>query len=149
MTSNQHTEYQKQYRKHRIHRVIIFSKEEYQILLNLAKEHRKPFSTFVREVALAHVSNQYVLPNDEQTKAVQVLLIRYGTNLNQIAHVTNATFHISQEKIYEIQNQFQKLRQEVLDLYNKPIPVEQVIRDAITKHPEFKEQIALILNDTQ
>jgi len=147
MPSNQHTEYQKQYRKHRIHRVIIFSKEEYQLLLDLAKEHHKPFSTFVREVALAHVSNQYVLPNDEQTKAVQVLLIRYGTNLNQIAHVTNATFHISREKIFEIQNQFQKLRQEILDLYNKPIPVEEVIRNAIHKNPEFKQRIELILKE--
>ena len=147
MPSNQHTEYQKHYRKHRIHRVIIFSKEEYQLLLDLAKEHHKPFSTFVREVALAHVSNQYVLPNDEQTKAVQVLLIRYGTNLNQIAHVTNATFHISREKIFELQHQFQKLRQEILDLYNKPIPVEEVIRNAINKNPEFKQRIELILKE--
>jgi hypothetical protein len=149
MSTKNHNEYMKAYRKDRIHRIVIFSHEQYELLLQSAKEHKKPFSTHVRELSLAFVSNQYVLPSDEQTKAVQVLLIRYGTNLNQIAHVANATFQISREKIFEIQNQFQKLRQEVLELYNKPISVEQVIRDAITKQPEFKEQIALILKENR
>jgi|GEM_PF-6758928 len=147
MPTNEHTEYQKQYRKHRIHRVIIFSKEEYQLLLDLAKEYHKPFSTFVREVALAHISNQYVMPNDEQSKAVQVLLIRYGTSLNQVAHLANATSHISHVGILNIQKQFQKMRQEIIDLYNKPVPVEEVIRNAIHKNPEFKQRIELILKE--
>jgi Mobilization protein NikA len=148
MHSKNHTEYQKQYRKHRIHRLIIFSREEYQTLLNSAKEHHKPFSTFIREMALAHISNQYVLPNDEQTKAVQLLLTRYGTNLNQLAYISNATFHIDDDRIAVIQNQFQKLKQEIIDLYNKPISVEEVIRDAFRRDPEFKKRIAIILNES-
>lgn len=50
MTPEAKKVYNKEYRKHRVHRVIIFSKEEYEHLTTLAEKHRKPFSTLVREL---------------------------------------------------------------------------------------------------
>ena len=90
MTKDENKNYQHEYRKRKVHRVIIFSQAQYKFLFELAKKQDKPFGTFVRELALAQGKNEYVLPSDEATRLVKILLIKYGTNLNQLAHIANA-----------------------------------------------------------
>lgn len=147
MTSKKRADYQREYRKQRIHRVIIFSQEEYQTLLKSARDCKKPFSTYVRQTALSLGANRYVLPDYEQTRAVQLLLVRYGTLLNQIAYVSNATFEVSPGAIQNIQTQFRKMEQQITALYNKPILVDDVIRNTVLKNPDYLRRIKTLLNE--
>lgn len=147
MPSKNHTEYQREYRKQRVHRVIIFSQDDYKTLLKSAQEYQKPFSSHVRELALSQVSNQYVLPNDKDTKRVQILLIKFGTTQNQIAHVCNATFNVSQEAIERIQTLFKQMEQDVMAVYRNPPLVENVVRKAILKNPDYLHRIKTVLNE--
>lgn len=147
MNKETHRDYQREYRKHRMIRVVIFSQDEYRILQNAAQEHRKPFSTFVREMALAQVTNQYVLPNAKQTKAVQLLLTRIGTNVNQIAHLANATLQISTEKIQSVQKHFSKIEEGIMDIYKKPVLVEDMVRASISKDSDYLKRIETVLNE--
>ena len=138
--------YNKEYRKHRVHRVIIFSKEEYEHLSALAEKHRKPFSTLVRELALAQSNNEYLLPLEEQTQEVKVLLIRIGTNINQIAHICNATKKISLDIIKKLQAEFSELQRAMIAIYDKPMRISDLVRNTLIKTPNYAEEIKAVLN---
>ena len=140
MTSDKKSAYSKEYRKLRIHRVVIFSKEEFQHLTTLAEKHRKGFSTLVRDFALAQSKNQYVLPLKEQTHKVKILLIRYNTNLNQIAHIANATKEISLEIIKKVKEEFSELQKAIIAIYDKPLRLSDLIRNSLIKTPSYAEE---------
>jgi hypothetical protein len=114
--------------------------------MDTAKRFSKPFSTLVRELALVQASNNYLLPNEKQSRTVQVLLTRIGTNINQLAHVANATSQIPQG-IEQISRQFIKLEKDVMNVYHKPIMVEDMVREAIIKNPEYLNRIEAILKE--
>ena len=149
MNRKSHTEYLRDYRKHRVHRVIIFNQEDYDMLLALAKKYRKPFSTLVRELALAQAqaNNQYLLPNEQQTKSVQYLLKKIGANINQLAHVANATFELPHSGIQFMQKEFVKLENDIKNIYHKPIIIEDIIQNAISTNPAYIKRIENILKE--
>lgn len=135
--------------KYRIRRLIIFSKEEYEMLLTKANLQRKPFGTFVRELALAKVKHEYIVPLDIQNHEVKLLLLRYGVNLNQIAHICNALGKISLAEIQKIQKQFSAMQQGIMKIYNAPIQVKDLVRHTLIKNPEYLGEIKKILNEFQ
>lgn len=139
--------YQKQYRKHRVHRIIIFSQEEYKILMGIAEQQRKPFGTLVRELALAQASNRYIIPYEKQTHRVKILLIRYGTNLNQIAHVLNSTKAFPKGGIDNIKKEFSKMQKGIMKIYNEPIQVKDLVHHTLIKNPDYLEEIELVLKE--
>jgi len=146
MTASEKSAYNKEYRKHRVHRVIIFSKEEYEYLITLAEKHRKPFSTLVRELALAQSKNQYLLPMDEQTHEVKIQLIRIGTNLNQISKIANSKNEISLDIIKKIQTEFSKLQKAIIAIYDKPLRISDLVRNTLIKTPNYADEIKAVLN---
>ncbi len=147
MNRKSHTEYLRDYRKHRVHRVIIFNQEDYDMLLDLSKKYQKPFSSLVRELALAQANNQYLLPNEEQTKSVQFLLKKMGTNINQLAHVANATLELPHSGIEFMQKEFINLENDIKNIYHKPIIIEDIIKYAISTNPAYIKRIENILKE--
>ena len=145
MNRTPHTEYLREYRKQKVHRIIIFSQEEYQQLLHLAKKLKKPFSTLVREMALAQANNVYLMPTNEQLSSVQYLLKKLGTNINQLAHVANATLELPHDGIQFMQKEFAKLESDIRKVYHKPISLEEAIKNALLDDPETIKQIEKIL----
>ncbi len=138
--------YAKQYAKKRVHRVIIFTPEEYARLLVASKNHGKPFSTFVRESALAYTSNGYILPDPAETKAVLVALKRYGTNLNQISHLCNSIQNVRSKEIIKVQDNFNMLAKDIKRIYTQPIQIENFVRDVVKKNPGYAPKIYHILD---
>jgi hypothetical protein len=147
MKYKSHKEYLRDYRKHRVHRVIIFNQDDYDMLLAVAKKYHKPFSTLVREFALAQANNQYLLPSEEQTKSVQYLLKKIGTNINQLAHVANATLELPHSGIQFMQKEFIKLENDIKNIYHKPIIIEDIIHYAISTNPAYVKRIENILKE--
>lgn len=147
MTSVQKNNYQKQYRKDKKHCLIIFSQEQHQFLNEKAKKAGKSFGAYVREQTLAKVGEKYILPFDEQTHEVKILLIRYGTNLNQIAHLVNSTKKISPEIIQKIQAEFAEMQTGIMKIYNAPIQVKDLVRNTLIKNPEYAEKIKTVLHE--
>jgi hypothetical protein len=147
--SKDKNEYQKEYRKHKVHRVVIFSQEQYQLLKKLSLQQQKPFTTMVRELALQQATNQFVLPLDEQTNEVKILLIRYGTNLNQISHVCNSTHKVTTEIIEEVQTNFLEMKKGIVKIYDEPIQVKELVRRTLIKKPEYAKEIKFILTELQ
>jgi len=145
MSTEEKKDYGKEYRKRKIHRVIIFSQAQYQLLFKLAQKQQKPFSTMVRELALAQATNQYVLPLDTQTHEVKILLIRYGSNLNQIAHISNSKLEVSPELIETIQAEFKALQKAITAIYDKPIRVNDLVHNTLIKTPSYANEIKEVL----
>ena len=145
MSTEEKKDYGKEYRKRKVHRVIIFSQEQYHLLLKLAQKQQKPFSTMVRELAIAQASNNYVLPLDSQTHEVKILLIKYGSNLNQIAHISNSKLEVSSESIAKIQVEFKALQKAITAIYDKPIRVNDLVRNTLIKTPSYASEIKAVL----
>ena len=149
MTHKDKNTYQRHYRQQKKHCTIIFTPEQHEFLNAKAKKTGKPFGTFLREIALASVSKEYILPFDTQTHEVKILLIRYGTNLNQIAHLVNATKKISPEIIEHVRANFAEMQAGIMKIYNTPIEVKELVRHTVIKNPDYAKEIEKILNELQ
>lgn len=139
--------YAKEYAKKRVHRIIIFTPEEYARLKVASDNHGKPFSRFVRESALAYTSNGYILPDPTETKAVLVALKRYGVNLNQISHLCNSIQSVRSTEIIKVQNNFNRLAKDIKRIYTKPIQIEDFVLDVVQKNPNYVPKIYHVLEN--
>ena len=139
-------EYKKKYQQERIHRVVIFTHEEYELLKRASDNYKLGFSTFVRESAIKYLSRGYIIPDKEQTKSVLVAFKRYGTLLNQIAHIVNSTKKADLHHIKMIQDNFSDLEKELKQIFTEPVPVDDLLKRVITKEPQYIDKIQSILN---
>ncbi len=137
--------YQKQYRQQKKHCLIIFGQEQYNLLKTEATKAGKPFGAFVRELALASASIEYILPYDQQTHDVKVLLVRYGTLLNQIALVVNSTKTVSPEIMERVRANFFEMQAEIKKIYNTPIEVKELVLHTLIKNPDYADDIQQVL----
>lgn len=139
-------EYNKIYRREKmVHRVVIFTPDEFNFLKKSAAEYKKSFSGFVKESALAYLNQEFILPTPEQTRKVLVALTKYGTNLNQIAHHANTHKTLFSGQISDIQNSFRGLNNQVTRIYQHPYKLEDVLEQTLNKNPTYIEQIKPIL----
>lgn len=88
-------EYQKHYqtaynaRNKRVN--LTFSKDEYALLLSAAKSQGKPLSTCAKEITLAGIQGQAIVPKniEYELREVKFLIRNIANNVNQIAHHSN------------------------------------------------------------
>lgn len=139
-------EYKKRYQKQRVHRSIIFTDEEYELLLKASKNHKMGFSTFVREASLKYLTNGYIVPGKEQTHKVLVALKRQGTLVNQIAHQVNASKRVNPSQIQAVREIFNAQEAELNQIFTSPILIEDFVREVISKEPKYIEKIQSVLN---
>lgn len=149
MTKEEKKKYDHQYRKRKKHRVIIFTLSQYNFLLRKAKEEGKPFGTYVRELALSQAKNEYVIPYNQQGEEVKILLVRIGTNINQIARVINTKQEVFADQIEEVQNQFSELRDGIHKIYNAPLQVKDLVRRTVFQNPAYAKEIKTVLKETE
>jgi len=149
MTSAKKNTYQRRYRQEKKHCTIIFSLEQHQFLDRKAKKAGKGFGSYVRELALFKAKEEYILPYNEQTHEVKILLVRYGTNLNQISHLCNSTRKVSPEIIEQVRQQFSEMQTGIMKIYNAPIQVKELVRHTLIKTPEYSKEIENVLNEFQ
>lgn len=138
-------EYNKRYRLEKVHRIIIFSSEEFEFLKKAAQQHNHSFSGFVKNSSLAYLKQEFILPSPQQTREVLVAFTKYGVLLNQIAHVSNASNSIYSNQISHIQNNFKELRNQVTKIYTQPYKLDQVISQTLENEPSYIEQIRPIV----
>lgn len=139
-------EYKKKYQKKRIHRVVIFTHEEYELIKQASENHKLGFSTFVRESAIKYLSNGYVVPDKEQVKSILVAFKKYGTLLNQIAFLVNSKKAVDLNQISAVQDNFHDLEKEIRQIFKEPITIEDIVLNIISIEPKYIDKIQLILN---
>lgn len=138
-------EYNKFYRKEKIHRLIIFNPDEFELLKKEAEKYGQSFSGFVKNSALAYLNQEFILPSPEQTREVLIAFTRYGTNLNQIAHISNSNKSIFSNQVSHIQNNFNELNKKITRIYTQPFKLEQVLSQTLKTNPTYIEQIKPIV----
>ena len=141
--------YQRLYRQEKKHCLIIFSQQQHLFLKAKAGKAGKPFGAYVRELALASASNEYILPFDEQTHEVKILLIRYGTLLNQVAFMVNSTKTATPEIIEQVRVNFSEMQAGIMNIYNAPIQVKELVRHTLIKNSDYVSEIAHVLKEFQ
>lgn len=142
-------QYLKEYQKKRVHRVIIFSKEEFALLKQASKNHALPFATFIRESALKYVSRGFIVPDKDELKKILVLLKKYGVLLNQITYVVNSQKFASPESLKNVLENFDALENEIRGIIESPMIIEDFIADLIEKEPSYHSRIQTLLNSTK
>ncbi len=145
MTSKDKNTYQRQYRKDKKHCLIIFNQEQHSFLSEKAKLAGKSFGRYLREQALSKSKEEYIVPLDKQTHEVIVLLVRYGTLLNQVAFVVNSTKTVTPEIIEQIRVNFSEMQTGIMKIYNAPVQVKILVRNTLIKTPSYAEEIRNVL----
>lgn len=141
--------YLQEYQRKRIHRVVIFSQEEFALLKQASKNHNLPFATFVRESALKYLSRGFIVPDKNETKQILVLLKKYGVLLNQITHVVNSQKYANHEVLYRVKDNFTALENEIRRIIESPVIIEDFISSLLKEEPSFHSKIQTILNSTK
>lgn len=139
-------QYLKEYQRKRVHRVIIFSHEEFALLKRASKNHNLAFATFVRVSALKYLSRGFIVPDKNESKQILVLLKRYGVLLNQIAYVVNSQKYANPEMLNKVQGNFNSLEKELRNIFEEPIIIEDFILDLIINDPSYINRILAIIN---
>lgn len=113
--------YQRQYRKTRICKSILFTRQELKLLDNAATTHGRKFSTFVREAALAYLDSTFIVPNELQVTALENQIRRIGNNLNQVVHLCHRQSNVFCDDVNALWQNVRELESEVSKTFRSPV----------------------------
>ena len=109
--------------------VISFEKHEKRILKRAADDHNQPLSTFVREAALAYLSQCFIILDSEQILQIESTLVK----IYSMARRHGATGQVL-TRLSEIESGI------VQQLKNPKLLIES-LRTALQENPEFRSQL--------
>ncbi len=84
-------EYHKEYSLNTKQVKLVFSKEQYKFISQLAKKERVKIAPFLKELALSQIDGQAFINSTakEDLKALRFAIYNIANNINQIAHHSN------------------------------------------------------------
>ena len=78
--------YQKKLRQKRKRLELSLDPDDYVRLKKEADRHGMKLATFTREAVFAYLNQEFILPNPEQVRELELAFRQIGNNISQIAH---------------------------------------------------------------
>lgn len=127
---------------------LTFSKEEYRIIERAAKRHKQSFSRFAVNAILAYLKRNYIVLDEFQVQELRLGLKRIGVNVNQVSFHTNRNRSLSHGNLLALQEQMKQLEAFLLRVLTRPDDLNDLVRQALKQHPEYRTILIQILNET-
>lgn len=97
-------------RKRKNQKNLYFSDNEIQMIKDrMERSHKDTFADYARHMLINGCI--FVIDDSENLKALTYKLNKIGTNINQIAHVANATGNISAESVEQLKEMMEAIWQ--------------------------------------
>lgn len=125
-----HRQYYKRYKDRRIRVETRFSKSEYALLKQSAKQHGKRTSTHLKASALAYMEQSYVVPDEKLLQDLKLQIRAIGNNVNQIAFQANS----SRGKVVDVQSlfsQLNRLEKLIEEKLKSPLLMKEFLKEAV------------------
>lgn len=115
MTDDKRRAYQQQYKadyRRRTARVnLTLDREEHRAFLRGAKRAGMKPTPFIKQMALAGLSGQAVMPADvlDELKTLRFAILNIANNVNQIAHHANSVHHLTTNEEHNLLSYLKQL----------------------------------------
>lgn len=115
------TAYQRELRQRKKRVDILFDKEDFATLERAARRHGygRKTGAFIRDAALAYLHREYIVPDQDAIRQLELGIRRIGNNLNQIARKAN-TVGIEPSDLDAIREHLATLEHEVSTALRNP-----------------------------
>ena len=137
--------YQREYKKKHYRKDLLFKEEEWRIVSQAAEKHNMKANQFIKSCLLAYLNQCFILPEDEDVKAVEISMIRYGTLLNQIARQVNTRGGALASEVQQIQEDHKRLRAFVEAKLRVPTTIEQLLKEELESNPQLLPHVEKLI----
>ena len=148
-------EFRKQQNKERLQKFrsnnsrqeISLNATDLEILTKHAENHGLKLGTFIRKSALAYLKTEYLLPENNRVKDLELGIRRIGNQINQLLrHVHQFGFTPDNQK--ELREKINQLEDKVSYAMRQPLPLKEFLRQLLKRKPEYIHDLKQALNDS-
>ncbi|MEL7001361.1 MAG: plasmid mobilization relaxosome protein MobC [Bacteroidota bacterium] len=136
----------KEYRKKRKTIQLTFPKAYAEALEQEAENYGLGLSAFIKKCLHAYLEKIFLLPDPKEVQQLELLLLRIGNNVNQIAYRVNAHHVRGTSALEDVRKLLVKLDQEITEILRTPKDLESFIQDKLTQNPRALIQLERIIN---
>lgn len=137
--------YQREYKKKHYRKDLLFKEEEWTVVSKAAKEHNMKANQFIKSCLFAYLNQHFIVPEDEDIKAVEISMIRYGTLLNQIARQVNTRGGALASEVQQMKKDYKKLCAFVEEKLRVPRTIEQLLEDGLGDNPQLLPRLEKLI----
>ena len=135
-----------QYRKERKTVQLTFPRAYAANLEEQAQRHGMHLPAFIKQCLKAYLEKTFLLPNPKEVQQVELLLLRIGNNINQIAYRVNVHQLEGIPALESVRELLQHLDHKITEALRTPKDLESFITDNIVENPQLLIQLEKIIN---
>lgn len=128
-------DYQRNYRKKKVRKDLYFNSQQFNKLSALAKKHKMPVSKLCKELIFGYIDKQYVLPDDENVRQLELYLRGVTNNLNQLVRYIHQRKELSHDDIINLRNQINEIEEVVSRSFRAPDDLEGFLENVLRDNP--------------
>jgi hypothetical protein len=129
--------YQREYKKKHYRKELLFKEGEWRMVAQAAEDHNMKANQFIKSCLLAYLNQCFILPEDEDVKALEIAMIRYGTLLNQIARQVNVRGGALASEVQQIRDDYGQLRALAHERLRVPSTIQQLLEEELESDPRI------------
>lgn len=128
--------------------LIHLTNDEYNILLNKAKEHDLQIGKYLKLSSISYSKNLFIIPDKNTFKELLILVQKIQQKVQNIADTKTSTIFGNNGKYNQLVEQIGILELNFKKSMNEPVNVYSWIKEKLRENSEFKKEIIkLILNE--
>ena len=128
--------YQKKYRKAHIRKDIYFTPVEYKQLSKIAKKHNQSVPQLCKQLTIASLKSQFVLPDDKQVRQLELYLRGVTNNINQLVRYFHQRKDLNFNDIKNLKVLVNAMETKVSQALRSPENLQNYLENEIQKKPE-------------
>lgn len=135
-----------QYRKRRKIVQLTFTKTYAKTLAQQAESFGMRLPDFIKKCVRAYLEKTFLLPNPKEVQQVELLLLKIGNNVNQIAHRVNAAHLDSIPALESVRQLLVRLDQKITEALRTPKDLEACLKENLRQNPSVLLQLERIID---
>lgn len=141
--------YQKQYKKKHHRKELLFSDDEWKVLMGALKKHNqepKNMSKFLKACIFSYLNTCFILPDDEAVQSVELEVRRVGVLINQLVRYMHTIQDISTNEFEHLQKLFIQLEGFVYETLRVPNSIEELLNEYVQDDPQILDYLQHLIN---
>jgi hypothetical protein len=138
--------YQREYKKRHYRKELLFKEDEWKQVSQAAEKLNMKANQFIKSCLLAYLNQSFIVPEDEDIKAVEISMIRYGTLLNQIARQVNTRGGALASEVQQIKEDYKSLCDFVELKLRVPTTIEQLLKEELDRNPQLLPHVENLID---
>lgn len=139
--------YQKNYRNTHIRKDIYFTPVEYKQLSKIAKKHNQSVPKLCKQLTIAYLKSQFVLPDDKQVRQLELYLLGVTNNLNQLVRYIHQRKEFNISDIENLKVMVNTMETKVSQSLRSPENLQNYLENKIQQKPETLSLLQYLLEN--